>query len=99
MDEFEDAMQVVLAAFNTVFSTVQVPWEIRRRVLQRIQRSIRAYAYTDAEDFSVLIEEETGQHDYGDTSRTSCVFIIEVALSVHRWWYRAPTGSALKAWS
>ncbi|WP_240501357.1 hypothetical protein [Deinococcus sp. LM3] len=42
---------------------------------------------------------ETGQHDYGDTSRTFCVFIIEVALSIHRWWYRAPTGPALKAWS
>ena len=42
---------------------------------------------------------ETGQHDYGDTSRTSSVSIIEVALSIHRRWHRAPTGSALKALS
>ena len=42
---------------------------------------------------------ETGQHDYGDTSRTSSLSIIEVALSIHRRWHRAPTGSALKTWS
>lgn len=48
----------VSAAFNAIASTVGLPWEVKKRVLKRMERILRTYAYASADDFAAWAEEE-----------------------------------------